>query len=48
MSGVAAIIPLQSPQKRLEAKLNFVLEFEADDNEDFLSVGRRVVLRPLQ
>lgn len=51
------VVPVQRDAGRFRAilpamavnhKLYFVLEFEADDNEDFMSVGRRVVLRPLQ
>lgn len=39
-----AILPAMSASN----KLYFILEFETDGKEDLLSVGKRVVLRPLQ
>ena len=51
------IVPLQRDAGRFRAilseqpkgqRLLFVLEFDADANEDAQSVGRRIVLRPLQ
>jgi len=51
------IVPVQRDDGRFRAilseqpkgqRLFFVLEFEADANEDAQSVGRRIVLRPLQ
>jgi hypothetical protein len=51
------VVPVQRDAGRFRAilseqpkgqRLLFVLEFEADANEDVQSVGRRIVLRPLQ
>jgi hypothetical protein len=51
------VVPIQRDAGRFRAilseqpkgqRLLFVLEFEADANEDAQSVGRRIVLRPLQ